>query len=462
MYKNIQRIHFVGIGGIGMSGIAEILLTLGYEVSGSDVKQSLVTRRLKRLGAKIRYGHKAEHVGKAQVVVVSSAINDKNPEIATALKQGIPVIARAEMLAELMRLKYGIAVAGTHGKTTTTSLVASILSEASFDPTIIIGGRVRSLRSNARLGKGEFLVAEADESDGSFLHLHPTIAVVTNIDPEHMAHYKDYTELKASFARFCESIPFYGAAIFCADHPATLKLSETFPRRSWTYGIENKADFMAKKIRSEGSLMKFQAQFQGKALGELQLHLPGQHNVSNALAALAVAHELGISFTQVKRALKKFKGIGRRLEVLNAQPDLVIVDDYAHHPVELQATLSAVQKAWKGYRIRAVFQPHRYTRTKELFKEFCEAFGACHELIITDIYAASETPIVGINGRRLSESIRTPDQVRYLADFDEIIDHLNSTRQEKDLIITLGAGNVGQIAKELAKQLKPKRAVKGK
>ncbi len=454
MYKNIQRIHFVGIGGIGMSGIAEILLNLGYEVSGSDVQRTLVTRRLSRLGAKVRYGHKAEHIGKAQVVVTSSAVNKSNPEVAAALRYGIPVIARAEMLAELMRLKYGIAVAGTHGKTTTTSLIATILTEAAFDPTIIIGGRVRSLRSNARLGRGDFLVAEADESDGSFLHLHPTIAVVTNIDPEHLSHYKDYEELKRSFNRFCDAIPFYGAAIFCADHPATAKIAETFQRRYWTYGLDKKADFMAKSLRFEGPTMHFTVTFRGKSLGQLQVRLPGRHNVSNALAAVAVAHELGIPFKKIRSALKKFKGIGRRLEVLADSKELVVIDDYAHHPVELEATLSALKKGWKGRRIRAVFQPHRYSRTKELFKEFAAAFGDCDELIVSDIYAASEARIVGITGRRLAESIRKPKNVKYMSDFDEIANYLWESRNKKDLIVTLGAGNVWKIAKEIAKRSK--------
>ncbi len=456
MYNNIKHIHFVGIGGIGMSGIAEILLNLGYEVSGSDVKRSSVTRRLSRLGAKVRYGHKADHVGKAQVVVTSSAIGRANAETLEANRLGIPVIARAEMLAELMRLKYGIAVAGTHGKTTTTSLIAAILTDAAYDPTIIIGGRVRSLRSNARLGRGDYLVAEADESDGSFLHLHPTIAVVTNIDPEHLSHYKDYEELKKTFDRFCSAIPFYGAAVFCADHPAVAAIAAKFPRRHWTYGLKNKADFMAKSIRFDGPTMHFKVTFQGKALGEVALQLPGHHNVSNALAAIAVAHELGIPFSKVRQALKRFKGIGRRLEVLHAKNGFIVVDDYAHHPVELAATLSAVKKSWKGHRIRAVFQPHRYSRTKELFKDFKEAFKDCDELIVTDIYAASEKPIVGVSGRRLAEAIKDPKNVTHLGDLNEISRHLWESRGKKDLILTLGAGNIGGVAKELAKRAKRK------
>lgn len=459
-----------------MSGIAEVLLNLGYEVSGSDLNRSLTTRRLTRSGAKVRYGHKAENVGKAQVVVTSSAISRDNPEVVAAQQQGIPVIARAEMLAELMRLKYGIAVAGTHGKTTTTSLIASLLTDNQLDPTVIIGGRVRSLRSNARLGKGEFLVAEADESDGSFLLLHPTIAVVTNIDPEHLSHYKDYEELKKAFVRFGEAIPFYGAAIFCVDHPVTAKIAETFPRRLITYGLEKKADFMAKSIRFDGPTMRFNVFFQGKSLGEVQLKLPGRHNVANALAAIAVAHELGIPFTKVRHSLKHFKGIARRLEVLY-QPSSqrvisressarggphgapIIIDDYAHHPVEIVETLDSIKKSWKGYRIRAVFQPHRYTRTKELFKEFQASFADCHELIMTDIYAASEKPIVGITGRCLAEAIQVPQNVQYRSNFDEIVDYLWESRGARDLFVTLGAGNVWVIAKELAKRAK--KAVPG-
>jgi UDP-N-acetylmuramate--alanine ligase len=452
MYKSIRRIHFVGIGGIGMSGIAEILLTLGYEVSGSDLKRSPVTDRLRRRGAKIRFQHKAEHIEKAQVLVVSSAINKKNPELQEAMRQGIPVIARGEMLAELMRLKYGIAVAGSHGKTSTTSLIASLLQSGGIDPTVVIGGRVRSLRSNARLGKGDFLVAEADESDGSFLRLQPTIAVVTNIDPEHMDHYKDYDELKNCFRQFCEKIPFYGNCILCVDHPATAAIAKTLSKRVTTYGLQKKADFRAKNVRSGSGSMFFDVLFKDKVLGKVTLPFPGKHNVSNALAAIAVAHELGVPFFKIRRALKQFKGIGRRLEIVWKSPSLMIIDDYAHHPAEILATLEAIKKSWKGFRIRTVFQPHRYTRTKELFTEFTQAFGNTQELIVTDIYAASEVSIVGISGKKLAHSIKNPKSTQYMGDHTAIERYLWESRGKHDLIVTLGAGNVGAIAHALVKR----------
>lgn len=452
MYKNIQRIHFVGVGGIGMSGIAEVLLNMGYEISGSDLRESSVTKRLKRRGAKIWVGHKSEHVEKAQVVVTSSAVTRKNPEVMAALKQGIPVIARAEMLSELMRMKYGIAVAGTHGKTTTTSLIGSIATAGELDPTIIIGGRVRSLRSNARLGRGDYLVAEADESDGSFLHLHPTIVVVTNIDPEHMDHYKNYTELKETFARFCRQIPFYGTAIFCADHPASAALAHDFPRRFFTYGFSKKADFCAKNLKIQGRYLQFNVLFQKKTLGAVKVALSGKHNARNALAAIAVAHELGIPFHITKRVLKTFKGIARRAEILYQDAALLIVDDYAHHPAEIRATLDGLKKSWPAYRLRAIFQPHRYTRTKELFSDFTRAFGGASELTITDIYPASEPPIIGVTARRLAKAIKKPVRTRYLKQFDDITETLWAERRLKDLIVTLGAGNVGQIAHALAKK----------
>ncbi len=457
MYKSIRRIHFVGIGGIGMSGIAEILLNLGYDVTGSDLNRTTVTRRLVRRGAKIRCGHDSEHVGKAQVVVTSSAIARSNSEVRAAHAQGIPVIARAEMLAELMRLKYGIAVAGTHGKTTTTSLIAAITTTGKLDPTVVIGGRVRSLRSNARLGRGDFLVAEADESDGSFLHLHPTIAVVTNIDPEHLDHYRNYEELKKTFARFCQQIPFYGAAIFCIDHPASAQLAKDFSRRFWTYGLKRSADFTAEDIRFSGSRMTFRVLFQKKPLGTIQLQLLGNHNVANALAAIAVAHELSIPFSVTRRALKNFKGIGRRLEILSESDSRVIIDDYAHHPAEIRATLEALRKGWKGYRIRVVFQPHRYSRTKELFKEFTQCFDGCEELIVTPIYAASEAPIVGISGERLAAKVRGPKKVLYREQSTDIIDLLSKQKFKKEILISLGAGNVGQITQELARRANKNR-----
>ncbi len=451
MYPTLKEIHFVGIGGIGMSGLAEILLTMGCRVTGSDLKKSPMTDRLKRRGAKILLGHRPENLGNPQVVVVTSALSKSNSEVAAAFKAGIPVISRGEMLAELMRLKYGIAVAGSHGKTTTTSLVGSVLAAGGFDPTMVIGGRVKSLRSNARLGKGDFLVAEADESDGSFLHLNPTIAVVTNIDREHMDHYRDFGTLRKTFDAFVAKIPFYGVAIFCADHPETAALASRFTKRSITYGIQEKADYQATHIQLKGWQSQFEVKHQGKILGTIRLKVPGQHNVLNSLAAIATGHELGMRFSDIRKGLASFCGIGRRLEVIH-RGDITIVDDYGHHPEEVRATLAAIHKTHPK-KLWVIFQPHRYTRTKDLFQDFVTAFEGVDHLVMTDIYSAGEVPIHGISGKNLAEAIRKKGRtdVHFVPQVAEIAAWLKPQLTSGDLVLTLGAGDIWKAGRELAK-----------
>ncbi|MBI1909758.1 MAG: UDP-N-acetylmuramate--L-alanine ligase [Deltaproteobacteria bacterium] len=457
MYKTIQKIHFVGIGGIGMSGLAEILMNLGYRVSGSDIKRTPITNRLRRRGVKVFYQHKMQNVDGAQVVVTSSAISRQNPEVLEAVRHHIPVVARAEILAELMRLKYGVAVAGTHGKTTTTSLIAAVLEEGGFDPTVVVGGRVRSLRSNARLGKGEFLVAEADESDGSFLKLSPTIAVVTTIDPEHMDYYRDFAKVKRTFAEFCAKVPFYGLVVWGIDHPVVRTLAHQFQKRSLTYSLGGKiaADLTATHLTHKENQSEALIHFHGKKLGRLKLQIPGRHNVSNALAAIAVGLELGIPYTKIARALRRFKGISRRMEILYQDKNTLVMDDYGHHPEEIKATLRAVKEGW-GRKTIVIFQPHRYSRTRDLFDSFRTAFGLADQVILTDIYAASEEPIRGITGERLARAIKNPN-VLYEPDFGKIIDltkqRVGAYGHTPRLILTLGAGDIWKVGREIARQL---------
>ncbi len=456
MYPTLRDIHFVGIGGIGMSGIAEILITLGCRVSGSDVKSSPVTNRLKRRGAKVYIGHNSDNLKKAQVVVISSAVSKTNPEVLRAHKEGIPVIARAEMLAELMRLKYGIAVAGSHGKTTTTSLVASILNQGGLDPTMVIGGKVRNFRTNARLGKGDYLVAEADESDGSFLHLNPTIAVVTNIDREHMDHYRDFEALKKTFEEFSGKIPFFGLSVFCADHPETAKLAEHFTKRKVTYGIEKKADYQAKKIHLKGWGSEFEVVHGDHMLGKLYLNLPGMHNVLNSLAAIAVGCELGVKFSDIRTALKEFRGIGRRLEKVY-EGDVSIVDDYGHHPEEIRATLSALREAIGKKKLWVLFQPHRYTRTKDLMDDFPPAFEQADHIIVSEIYAASEEPIHGVSGDVLAQTIQKhfhQKEVQCVPQVSDIPEAIFEKIQPGDFVLTLGAGDIYKAGYSIAERLK--------
>ncbi len=456
MYRRgkIQRVHFVGIGGIGMSGIAEVLLNLGYHISGSDIKETEVTRRLQALGCKISYGHRKENVQETDVVVISSAIRRDNPEVEVAEQRLIPVIPRAEMLAELMRMKVGIAIAGTHGKTTTTSLIATVLAAGGLDPTVVIGGRLNSLGSSARLGEGDFLVAEADESDGSFLKLMPIIAVVTNIDPEHLDYYKGIEEIKETFLNFLNKIPFFGLAVLCLDHANIQSLIPRLKKRFTTYGLTTQADFQAKEIVYEGLSVTFNVLYQRHEVGRLRLNMPGLHNVYNALATLATAFELNIPFQIVQEALSDFSGIQRRFQIKGEKREILIVDDYGHHPVEIMATLRAARTGWKR-RIIVVFQPHRYTRTQHLFLDFLTAFYDADVLILTDIYPAGEDRIEGVEAKALFEGIRDygHKNVTYFANKKEIVGTLLRILVPGDMVITLGAGDIWQVADELVKQL---------
>lgn len=435
-----------------MSGIAEVLLNLGYRISGSDQKRSAITARLKKKGARIHYGHKASHIEGAQVVVISSAVRPTNPEVVAAKKSGIPVIPRAEMLAELMRLKYGIAVAGSHGKTTTTSLVGQVLSGAGMDPTMVIGGRLNSLRSNAKLGKGEFLVAEADESDGSFMKLNPTIAVITNIDPEHLDHYKDFEALKETFVAFANKVPFYGSIVACADHPVVQELLPRFQRKVMTYGLQNPADYSAEKISVEGLRQRFVVNFRKEKLGEVVLQSPGRHSVSNALAAIAVGRELDISFRKIALALKGFRGVERRFQVL-CNNGVTVIDDYGHHPVEIRATLGALRAAFPGRRLVTLFQPHRFTRTRDLFHDFTQAFGEADKVYLTEVYPAGEDPIVGVTSRALYDAMDQAKTV-YHPDKTTLAATVAAAAQPGDVLLTLGAGDITRIGHDLAKLLK--------
>ena len=452
--RKIQHIHFVGIGGIGMSGIAEVLHNLGYHISGSDLKETEVTRRLHTLGCEISYGHRKENVKEADVVVVSSAIRNGNPEVEVAEQRLIPVIPRAEMLAELMRMKYGVAIAGTHGKTTTTSLIATVLAAGGLDPTVVIGGRLNSIGSNARLGQGEYLVAEADESDGSFLKLMPTIAVVTNIDPEHLDYYHGIEEIKETFLGFLDKIPFYGLAVLCLDHPNIQSLIPRLKKRFTTYGLTTQADFQAKEIVFEGLSTSFDVIHHQQEIGRLKIRMPGLHNVYNSLATLATAFELDVPFKTVQETLCDFSGIQRRFQIKGEKKGILIVDDYGHHPVEIMATLKAARSGWER-RIVAVFQPHRYTRTQALFHEFLTAFNDANILILTDIYPAGEDRIEGVGAKALVEGIREygHKDVTYIPDKKEIVDHLLRIVTRGDLVITLGAGDIWQVCDELVRRL---------
>ncbi|MFO1518088.1 MAG: UDP-N-acetylmuramate--L-alanine ligase [bacterium] len=459
MFKKIRHIHFVGIGGIGMSGIAEVLANLGYKISGSDLKRSPITVRLAKKGAKIFYGHRASHIEGAHVVVISSAVRPTNPEWTTAQEKGIPVVTRAEMLAELMRLKYGIAVAGSHGKTTTTSLVANVLYQAGLDPTLVIGGRVKSFRSNAKLGKGEFLVAEADESDGSFMKLSPTIAVITNIDPEHMDHYHSFEELKATFVNFANKIPFYGAVVACVDHPTVKEILPQIKKRVVTYGLTETADFYARDIQQQGLQERFEVFHRGVSLGKVTLKLAGLHNVYNALAAIAVGHELEIPFKQIVKGLGSFKGIERRMETLYKGREAWVIDDYGHHPEEIKATLSALRMAFPDRRIVTLFQPHRYTRTRDLFAEFQGAFGNTDLLLLTEVYAAGEDPIAGVSGESLALAMKKKKDetgIYFSADKETLADEAARIIRPNDVIVTLGAGDIVKVGRKIAQWLRKK------
>jgi UDP-N-acetylmuramate--alanine ligase len=455
MFKRYQQIHFVGIGGSGMSGIAEILLNLGYRVTGSDQKRNDAVERLAELGAKIFIGHQAVNVEGAHVVVYSSAVSRDNVEVQLARQRQIPTIPRAEMLAELMRLKYGIAVAGTHGKTTTTSMVGAVLAEGRYDPTIVVGGRVTSLGSNARLGQGEYLVAEADESDGSFLKLAPTIAVITTVDAEHLDHYGSLDAVRDAFVAFVNRVPFYGSAVLCLDQPNIQLLIPRIEKRIITYGLESGADLVARRLRLAGMTSRFEVFQRGSLLGELALQIPGRHNVLNALAAVGVGLDLEIPFPTIQKALAGFSGVQRRFQILGRARGVTVVDDYGHHPAEIRATLDAA-KAGFDCRVVTVFQPHRYTRTLHLRQEFLTAFNLADALIVMDIYAAGEAAIPGVTAEDLAAGIRSHGHrdVTYLgSDRLRIVEHLCEIARMGDLVITLGAGDVSQLGPELLKRL---------
>jgi UDP-N-acetylmuramate--alanine ligase len=501
MFAKIQRVHFVGIGGIGMSGVAEVLLNLGYRISGSDLKLSLVTDRLKLLGTTIFEGHRAENVMGADVVVTSSAVGAANPEVLEAMRLHVPVIPRAEMLAELMRLKYGIAIAGMHGKTTTTSMVAAVLAAAGLDPTVVVGGRVDAMGSNARLGRSQYLVAEADESDRSFLKLSPILSVVTNIDREHMDCYRNMQDVKRAFLDFMDRVPFYGMLVLCNDDPILRRLLPRIRRRMVAYGTRTGSDFLitaskggpgnARQLRSTGdddregadfgpypppgvekaalsatavrtrvTLNSFQVSYRGIDLGEFRLRVPGAHNVLNATAAIAVGIGLDVPVSHIREALESFRGVDRRFQLRGEVGGVAVIDDYGHHPTEIKATLATARQC--GYRkIHVIFQPHRYTRTRDLMDEFTTAFDDADSLFVLDIYPASEQPIEGINGEALARNIAGKAASRYVSSFEDAVCAAVHTAQSGDMILTLGAGSVSQLGPMLLERLQPNAAGSG-
>lgn len=458
----VRHVHFIGVGGIGMSGLAEILRTLQFDVSGSDLRSGETTNRLSRLGVRIDVGHRAENVRGADVVVYSSAIAPDNPEMVEAARLAMPVITRAEMLAELMRVKYGVAIAGSHGKTTTTSLVATVLRAAGFDPTVVVGGRMAAFGSNARLGEGDLLVAEADESDGSFLRLTPTIAAITNIDPEHLDFYGTHEALKDAFVEFAEKVPFYGLGVLCLDHPHVQDLLPKIRRRHVTYGISPQADYSARAIRFEGVATRFVAYRRGETLGEFSLRMPGQHNVLNCLAAIAIADELEVPLDVMKEAFSTFSGVARRFSVVDQVAGVTLVDDYGHHPAEVVATLDAARRAY-DQRVLVAFQPHRYTRTEHLFDDFTRAFNKADLLLLTDIYPAGEKPIPGITSERLARAIADHGHhaVSYVPDRSALAERLAAEARPGDVVIALGAGDINRVLPEIAQRLRGRQPEEG-
>ena len=459
MKHKVRHVHFVGIGGAGMSGIAEVLLNLGYTVSGSDLGDSAVTRRLAEMGAKVYRGHDAANVNGANVLVTSSAVKEDNPEVQAARAAHIPVVARAMMLAELMRFKQGIAVAGTHGKTTTTSLIASVLTEAGLDPTFVIGGKLLAAGANAKLGQGEYLVAEADESDASFLLLNPVIAIVTNIDADHMETYgHDFERLKDAFVDFLHRLPFWGMAVLCADDPVVRELLPRITKSVMTYGTTDTCSIQAVDIRAEAGQMRFTALRNGERSPiDIALNTPGRHNVLNALAAIAVAWELNLPDAAVQKALAGFSGVGRRFQRygdvgLADGRRFTLVDDYGHHPVEMAATLEAARGAFPGRRLVLAFQPHRYTRTRDLFEDFVHVLSQVDAVLLTEVYAASEAPIVAADGRSLARAVRVAGKVEpvFVADVNELPQAVADFVQDGDVVLTMGAGSIGQVPARLA------------
>lgn len=455
MYRKFEKIHFVGIGGTGMSGIAEVLKNMGYDVTGSDIKETETTKRLRELGIDITTGHRAENIRDVHVVVVSSAISPENPEVVEAKRRTIPVIPRAEMLAELGRLKYGILIAGAHGKTTTTSLIASILASGGLDPTVVIGGKLKGIGSSAKLGQGDFLVAEADESDGSFLRLTPTISVVTNIDREHMDFFKDIHELKAAFLTFINKVPFYGLSILCGDDRHIKELLPQVQRRFITYGLSEGLNLVARNLHTEGMRTRFDVFLDDGHLDAFDVPLVGDHNVYNCLASIAVARELNIDMYTVREALRNFSGVQRRFETKAVVSGIRVIDDYGHHPTEIRATLRAAKQTLykegveNGGRLFVLFQPHRYTRTRDLLSEFFDAFVDAERVILMDIYPAGERPINGIDSGLLLRGIRdSGKEVEYIKDRKEIINYLVDNLRSGDTLLTLGAGDVWKIGEE--------------
>jgi UDP-N-acetylmuramate--alanine ligase len=459
--RRIHRVHFVGIGGSGMSGIAEVMLSLGYAVQGSDLNTNKQTRRLESLGATIFIGHAANHISDADAVVVSSAVDETNPEVAAARSKLMPVVSRAEMLAELMRFRYSVAVAGTHGKTTTTSLVASVLAEGGLDPTFVIGGRLKSADANARLGQGDYLVAEADESDASFVHLKPMLAVVTNIDADHMSTYDgDIDKLKAGFVEFLHNLPFYGLAVICTDDPGVRDILGSIGRSIVTYGIDEGSDLRAVNIEFAEARTEFDViRAGGDELMHVSLGLPGMHNVRNALAAIAVADELQVGMDAVRAALENFEGIDRRFQNLGdvkaRSGRVTIVDDYGHHPTEIAATLAAAKSGYPDRRVVLVFQPHRYTRTRDLMDDFAMVLSEADALVLLDVYAAGEDPIAGADGRTMARAIRTRGAVEpvFVEHLDDLADVLEGILVDGDIVLTMGAGDIGAYAQSLPEKL---------
>ncbi|MFH1541127.1 MAG: UDP-N-acetylmuramate--L-alanine ligase [Elusimicrobiota bacterium] len=451
--KKFKNIHFIGIGGSGMSGIAEVLLNLGFNVSGSDLKETDVTKRLSKLGAKIKIGHKKENIqdSKIDVVVTSTAVTKDNPEVVTANLQKIPIIPRAEMLAELMRLKYSIAIAGCHGKTTVTSMTSLILANTGFDPTVVIGGKFNNFGTGAKLGKGEYLIAEADESDGSFLKLSPTFAVVTNIDNDHLDHYGILENIKNAFVQFINKIPFYGCAILCNDDENLKSIIPQITRKYYTYGFNDSADFKAENVETTNMGSKFDVSHHSKFLGNIELKTPGRHNVLNALASIVCGLELEIKFSKIAKALFDFNGVGRRLEKKGSYKDVVFIDDYGHHPTEIKATLSAIRSINPKKRLFVLFQPHRYTRTQSLKGQFGTAFDDADVIRVLDIYAASEKPILGISSQTIVDAIKKNDG-KDAGKFSDV-DTISKEIKNGDVVITLGAGDVWKKIDEILKVL---------
>ena len=460
MYKRSYHIHFVGIGGIGMSGIAELLLNLGHQVSGSDIQETEITRRLETLGATIFYSHQPQQVAGADVAVVSSAIDSDNPEVLAASSDyHVPVIRRAEMLEALMRLKYAVLVAGAHGKTTTTSMVGTVLAEGGLDPTVVIGGQLNAWGTNAKLGQGDFVVAEADESDGTFLLYSPTISLVTNIDTEHLDFFKDLDQIKETFLEFMNKVPFYGLNVLCLEDENIQSLLPRINKRIVTYGFSAQADFQARDVTFDGLSGSYRAYRRGQEMGVVNLSIPGWHNVLNSLAAVAVGYELEIPFTSICSGLKEMTGVQRRFQIKGEVSGVTVIDDYGHHPTEIKAVLKTIAQSFPGSRRYVLFQPHRYTRTQALFEDFTTAFYQSDVLIVTDIYAASEPPIPGVHAEKLATAIQEHGHgnIRYIPNHLELPTMLTEEVQDGDVVLTLGAGNIWQTGEALLEKLKERK-----